>query len=80
MDQVVYDQVAEQVKQLMEDYKADIETAYSATDKNFTLRFGVKLNPAGDGVNVQTSMGFTKGKVADKMDVTVGGKQMKLHE
>lgn len=78
MDQVVYDQIAEQVKQLMEDYKNEIEAAYADVDKALSIRFGVKLAPVGDGVNVQTSFGFTKGKIADKMDVTVGGKQMRL--
>jgi C-terminal processing protease CtpA/Prc len=82
MDAKVYDKIMEHVRQLFEDYDADISKAYLSTEKTFTISIKAKLTAEKDsGTKVVTSIDFSPAtKIKDSMEGVVGKKQMSLSE
>jgi hypothetical protein len=87
LDDVVFLQITDQVGQLIDDYKSDLNKGFMAFPGKFKMAFSVALAPEREAgkIKVTTTMSFAtepkpkaKGQIKDKMEVIVGGKQLEL--
>lgn len=88
LDEQVFLQITDQVGQLIDDYKKEVNEGYTNFKKKFSISFKTVLSPESEAgkTKVVTTMTFqTKpkpkvesGQVKDRMEVIVGGKQLDL--
>jgi hypothetical protein len=87
LDEKVLLQITDQVGQLIDDYKSEIEKGFVSAVKDFKIGFAVKLAPQKEAgkTKVTTVMNFETepkpehpGKVKDSMEVIVDTKQNPL--
>jgi hypothetical protein len=82
LEETVLLQITDQVGQLIDDYKDEINKGYKTLGKKFSMGFKVKLKPQGEAVKVITTMTFStepkpepSGVIKEQMEVIVGGKE-----
>ena len=72
-------EVADQVKALLNDYSLDVNEAYlTAGEDPLAIAFAVKISPDVNGNRVETGINFITGRIKDKISGRVDEEQMKL--